>query len=33
MKRRTGIRAAALALAVLMAATAGCAIAENEETN
>ena len=33
MKRRTGIRAAALALAVLMAAAAGCAIAENEETN
>ena len=33
MKRRTGIRAAAMALAVLLAAMAGCAIAENKETN
>ncbi|MBO7364174.1 MAG: hypothetical protein J6U26_02460, partial [Lachnospiraceae bacterium] len=32
MKRRRGIRAAALALAVLTAAAAGCAAAENEET-
>ena len=33
MKRRTGIRAAVLALAVLMAAAAGCAAAENKETD